>query len=115
MTPEDLAAIREESEIEHAPDVCYEDWRRHVMGLLEHIDSQADEIKQANHRYADLQNICDDQDKEIKRLEDALVEERSQWNAVCRDIGADPTDRYCTSEDDYPEARQQLRAEGVIR
>ena len=43
----------------------------------------------------------------------ALVEERSQWNAICRDVGADPSDRYCTGEgeDGYPEAREQLRQE----
>lgn len=46
----------------------------------------------------------------------ALVEERAQWNAICRDVGADPSDRYCTGEGDdgYPEAREQLRREGKI-
>ena len=51
---------------------------------------------------------------EIDRLRDCLIEERAQWNAICRDVGADPRDRYCTTEDDYPEARQQLEAEGKI-
>ena len=59
MTPEDLAAIRAESEIEHAPDVCYEDWRRHVMGLLEHIDSQDKEIKRLEDQLANRNRACD--------------------------------------------------------
>lgn len=50
----------------------------------------------------------------IAELEAALIEERSQWNAICKDIGADPHDRYCTTEDDYPEARKQLHAEGKL-
>ena len=46
----------------------------------------------------------------------ALVEERAQWNAICRDVGADPSDRYCTGEgeDGYPDAREQLRREGLL-
>lgn len=46
----------------------------------------------------------------------ALVEERAQWNAICRDVGADPSDRYCTGEgeDGYPDARDQLRREGKL-
>jgi hypothetical protein len=45
-----------------------------------------------------------------------LVEERAQWNAICRDVGADPSDRYCTGEgeDGYPDAREQLRREGKL-
>lgn len=50
----------------------------------------------------------------IDELEKALIEERSQWNAICKDVGTDPHDRYCTTEDDYPEAREQLHAEGLI-
>lgn len=50
----------------------------------------------------------------IEELEAALIEERSQWLAVCKDVGADPHDRYCTSEDDYQEARKQLHAEDKI-
>ena len=79
--------------------------------ILEHIDSQADEIKQANHRYADLQNICDDQYKEIKRLEDALVEERLSRNSKNRAC----LDGYGPEYDTEEFAREQLRAEGVIR
>lgn len=46
----------------------------------------------------------------------ALVEERAQWNAICRDVGADPSDRYCTGEgeDGYPEARRQLHQEKLL-
>ena len=85
-----------------------------VKGLLEHIDSQADEIKQANHRYADLQNICDDQDKEIKRLEDALVEERAR--RICHQPREDKVGHWPRYENVVvDEARAQLRAEGVIR
>ena len=44
-----------------------------------------EEITQANHRYADLQNVCDDQDKEIKRLEDHHCEDcccARSWEAL---------------------------------
>ena len=109
MTPKELAEIRE----------CY--WgrpglesERRVRALLEHIDSQAAEIIRANHRYADLQNICDDQDKEIKRLEDALVEERAR--RICHQPGEDMVDHWPRYEDlVVEEAREQLRAEGAIR
>ena len=77
------------------------------------IAEQAAEIKQANHRYADLQNICDDQDKEIKRLEDALVEERAR--RICHQP-RDKVGHWPRYEDlVVDEARAQLRAEGAIR
>ena len=80
---------------------------------IEVIAKLKEEITQANHRYADLQNVCDDQDKEIKRLADALVEERAR--RIChqpRDkVGHWP--RYENVVVD--EARAQLRAEGAIR
>ena len=112
-----------------------------VKGLLEHIDSQADEIIQANHRYADLQNICDDQDKEIKRL----GAERAVWikhyqdnrkkHAALKKLGemvrargealveerADAIQQNpnrtweMTRDQAIDRARKQLRAEGVIR
>ena len=59
----------------------------------------------------DLQYICDDQDKEIKRLEDALVEERLSRNSKNRAC----LDEYGPEYDTEEFAREQLRAEGVIR
>ena len=73
-----------------------------------------EEITQANHRYADLQNICDDQDKEIKRLADALVEERAR--RICHLPGEDKVGHWPRYEDlVVDEARKQLRVGGVIR
>ena len=113
MTPKELAEIRE----------CY--WgrpglesERRVRALLEHIDSQAAEIIRANHRYADLQNICDDQDKEIKRLEDALVEERAWRNFFAANARTEALADFGYSlvkDRHFTRARKQLRAEGVIR
>lgn len=54
MTDEEMEDIRAESEIEYAPDVCYEDWRRHVKGLLAHIDYQAAQIAYWQKQYQDL-------------------------------------------------------------
>lgn len=53
--------------------------------LCQKINSDADYIEQlkkqtdctvisANHRYADLQQVCDDQEREIERLRSELVE-----------------------------------------
>ena len=78
---------------------------------IEVIAKLKEEITQANHRYADLQNICDDQDKEIKRLADALVEERLSRNSKNRAC----LDEYGPEYDTEEFAREQLRAEGVIR
>ena len=73
-----------------------------------------EEITQANHRYADLQAICDDQYKEIKRLEDALVEERAR--RICHQPREDKVGHWPRYEDlVVEEARKQLRAEGAIR
>ena len=45
-----------------------------------------EEITQANHRYADLQNVCDDQAEEIKRLkaesDDLLVRHERLTRAI---------------------------------
>ena len=111
MTPEEIAecrAARDRFLAGNSSQVLLADI---LSALLEHIDSQADEIKQANHRYADLQNVCDDQAEEIKRLEDALVEERLSRNSKNRAC----LDEYGPEYDTEEFAREQLRAEGVIR
>ena len=85
MTPEELVEFREGY------------WGRvgsvaegRVRVLLAHIDEQADEIK---------------------RLEDALVEERLSRNSKNRAC----LDEYGPEYDTEEFAREQLRAEGVIR
>ena len=112
MTPKELAEIQMCDEcISHlmenaGPDHIIVKYRAALIKLQE----QAEEIIQANHRYADLQNICDDQDKEIKRLEDALVEERGKLFHQFGDAELDkPTESDCWF------AREQLRDEGAIR
>ena len=113
MTPKELAEIQMCDEcISHlmenaGPDHIIVKYRAALIKLQE----QAEEIKQADHRYADLQNICDDQYKEIKRLEDALVEERLSRNSKNRAC----LDEYGPEYDTEEFAREQLRAEGVIR
>ena len=110
MTPEEVAECRAARDRFLAGNSSQVILAEILSTVLEHIDSQADEIKQANHRYADLQNICDDQDKEIKRLEDALVEERGKLFHQFGDAELDkPTESDCWF------AREQLRDEGVIR
>ena len=81
MTPEEFKEAREFESCQE-----YEFCRAAAIIeiLLEHINSQADGIKQANHRYTELQNVCDDQEKEIKRLRevaipDAVDAERDRW------------------------------------
>ena len=111
MTPEEIAECRAARDRFLAGNSSQVILAEILSTVLEHIDSQADEIKQANHRYADLQNICDDQDKEIKRLEDALVEERLSRNSKNRAC----LDEYGPEYDTEEFAREQLRAEGVIR
>ena len=160
MKPEEIAALRQLSEWLQEP-ACGEDMlasenvrkiviaAKSVGPLLEHIDLQAEQITQANHRYTELQNVCDDQEKEIKRLgaeravwikhyqdnrkkhaalkklgemvrargeeikrlEDALVEERLSRNSKNRAC----LDGYGPEYDTEEFAREQLRAEGVIR
>ena len=95
MKPEEIAALRQLSEWLQEP-ACGEDMlasenvrkiviaAKSVGPLLEHIDLQAEQITQANHRYTELQNVCDDQEKEIKRLRevaipDAVDAERDRW------------------------------------
>ena len=85
MKPEEIAALRQLSEWLQEP-ACGEDMlasenvrkiviaAKSVGPLLEHIDLQAEQITQANHRYTELQNVCDDQEKEIKRLEEDSTE-----------------------------------------
>ena len=113
MTPEAAAEIAMCNEcISHllenvGPDHIIVKYRAALIKSQE----QVEEIKQANHRYADLQNICDDQYKEIKRLEDALVEERLSRNSKNRAC----LDEYGPEYDTEEFAREQLRAEGVIR
>ena len=119
MTPEQLEKIRKLCDKNfkvgtHPKTICIDEMiylGGCAGGMLDLIDQQADEIKQANHRYADLQNVCDDQDKEIKRLEDALVEERLSRNSKNRAC----LDEYGPEYDTEEFAREQLRAEGVIR
>ena len=111
MTPEEIAECRAARDRFLAGNSSQVILAEILSTVLEHIDSQADEIKQANHRYADLQNICDDQYKEIKRLEDALVEERLSRNSKNRAC----LDEYGPEYDTEEFAREQLRAEGVIR
>ena len=111
MTPEEVAECRAARDRFLAGNSSQVILAEILSTVLEHIDSQADEIKQANHRYADLQNICDDQYKEIKRLEDALVEERLSRNSKNRAC----LDEYGPEYDTEEFAREQLRAEGVIR
>ena len=41
---------------------------------IEVIAKLKEEITQANHRYADIQNVCDDQAEEIKRLQKVISE-----------------------------------------
>ena len=115
MTPEAAAEIAMCNEcISHlmenaGPDHIIVKYRAALIKLQE----QAEEIKQADHRYADLQNICDDQDKEIKRLEDALVEERAR--RICHQP-RDKVGHWPRYEDlVVDEARKQLRDEGAIR
>ena len=112
MTPKELAEIQMCDEcISHlmenaGPDHIIVKYRTALIKLQE----QAAEIIQANHRYADLQAICDDQYKEIKRLEDALVEERADA------IQQNPNRTWeMTRDQAIDRARKQLRAEGVIR
>ena len=120
MTPKELAEIQMCDEcISHlmenaGPDHIIVKYRTALIKLQE----QAEEIKQANHRYADLQNICDDQDKEIKRLEDALVEERAWRNFFAANARTEALADFGYSlvkDRHFTRARKQLRAEGVIR
>lgn len=55
------------------------DYASHYQGsdvslLVELIDEQAKQLIAANHRYADLQQVCDDQAKQITTLKAALVD-----------------------------------------
>ena len=155
MKPEEIAALRQLSEWLQEP-ACGEDMlasenvrkiviaAKSVGPLLEHIDLQAEQITQANHRYTELQNVCDDQEKEIKRL----GAERAVWikhyqdnrkkHAALKKLGEmvrargealveERARRICHQPRDkvghWPryenvvvdEARAQLHAEGVIR
>ena len=147
MTPKELAEIQMCDEcISHlmenaGPDHIIVKYRTALIKLQE----QAEEIIRANHRYADLQNICDDQDKEIKRLEDALDKKRNReadllilvgkQYAALKKLGGmvrargkalvEERAKQVEIPGDRPDlthegearlmARQQLRAEGVIR
>ena len=85
---------------------------------IEVIAKLKEEITQANHRYADLQNICDDQEKEIKRLDDALVEERAWRNFFAANARTEALADFGYSlvkDRHFTRAREQLRAEGAIR
>ena len=114
MTPEEIAECRAARDRFLAGNSSQVILAEILSTVLEHIDSQADEIKQANHRYADLQAICDDQYKEIKRLADALVEERAR--RICHLPGEDKVGHWPRYEDlVVDEARKQLRVGGVIR
>ena len=113
----------------------------YLPAALDEIEQQAkciaelqDDIKQLSATVADSDAVVIIRSKEdlaiiakqraaLKKLGQAkrergkaLVEERSQWNAICHDVGADPTDRYCTGEggDGYLAAREQLRVEGKL-
>ena len=84
MTPEEIAECRAARDRFLAGNSSQVILAEILSTMLEHIDSQADEIKQANHRYTELQNVCDDQEKEIKRLRevaipDAVDAERDRW------------------------------------
>ena len=116
MTPKELAEIQMCDEcISHlmenaGPDHIIVKYRAALIKSQE----QVEEIKQANHRYADLQYVCDDQEKEIKRLEDALVEERAR--RICHQPREDKVGHWPRYENVVvDEARAQLHAEGVIR
>jgi hypothetical protein len=41
MDEAELAEIRQDADIEYAPNLSYDDWQRHVWRLLAHIDQQA--------------------------------------------------------------------------
>ena len=120
MTPEAAAEIAMCNEcISHllenvGPDHIIVKYRAALIKSQE----QVEEIKQANHRYADLQNICDDQEKEIKRLEDALVEERAWRNFFAANARTEALADFGYSlvkDRHFTRAREQLRDEGVIR
>ena len=111
MTPEEIAEIRQDSKTICPTNIAAVSWQAHVRELHEHIDEQA---------------------AEIKRLEDALVEERARRlvaaGAECffrtpikgsilskcdKGIYCDWT--TCPIKDEKrQDAREQLRAEGVI-
>ena len=66
----------------------------------------------------DLQYICDDQYKEIKRLEDALVEERAWRNFFAANARTEALADFGYSlvkDRHFTRAREQLRDEGAIR
>ena len=90
MTPEEIAEIRQDSKTICPTNISAVSWQAHARELLEHIDSRA---------------------AEIKRLEDALVEERLSRNSKNRAC----LDEYGPEYDTEEFAREQLRAEGVIR
>jgi hypothetical protein len=86
MNTNDLEAIRAESEIEYAPDISYEDWRRHVKVLLAHIDEQAKQIAElsgTSSKECDTrENAIRSRDNyyiEILRLEKARSESETNW------------------------------------
>ena len=118
MTPEEIAECRAARDRFLAGNSSQVILAEILSTMLEHINSQADGIKQANHRYADLQNICDDQYKEIKRLEDALVEERAWRNFFAANARTEALADFGYSlvkDCHFTRAREQLRAEGAIR
>ena len=115
MTPED----------NHCKDCCCAlSWA--ALGITEYTGrSIPEEISRIQEQMfknrdiaTDLQYICDDQDKEIKRLEDALVEERAWRNFFAANARTEALADFGYSlvkDRHFTRAREQLRDEGVIR
>jgi hypothetical protein len=74
----------------------FRDYANHYKGsdvdlLVEHIDELDRDVLKAHHRYADLQQVCDDQDKRItleagylSRLEAAYIEDSMQSEELAK-------------------------------
>lgn len=59
-----------------------------------------------------LREVAGEMMARIEELEQALIEERAQWIAMCKDIGTDPSDHYITDDVVLIPAREQLKEEG---
>ena len=76
-------------------------WWSHARDMVENFDEMEKKLIDSNNRYADLQLVCDDQDKQIAALKAACIEK--QYRLM-------PTAPRC-----YNDARRKAAIEELAR
>jgi chromosome segregation ATPase len=88
----DMTEIRHDANMERgcAVNLSAISWQAHVVNMVENFDEIEKKLIEANHRCTDLQQVCDDQDKQITTLTDRIkrqgkvINDLQKGNCPCR-------------------------------